>query len=199
MNLIANLGEQGVVDLMIDVRKRKDAEVKRAISKRPAGTRKLDSTFHTYRGANIKLNHVVDALISAFEGGSNYWYFLLSMKENTNTDTIPESDFPMYVRNIFGDGELRITDNDGWYGSPQQQALQSDFTGYYEDSVNLEVLMKGYTGDIWILNEDAVKRGVEAMADKYLRHFMDMVSERGDADTGDVFLQCCLFGEIVFA
>jgi hypothetical protein len=30
------------------------------------------------------------------------------------------------------------------------------------------------------------------------RHFADVLNENDDAGTGDVFLQCCLFGEIIF-
>ena len=36
------------------------------------------------------------------------------------------------------------------------------------------------------------------MADKHKRHFDDMVSENGDADTADVFLQCCALKELVY-
>jgi len=36
------------------------------------------------------------------------------------------------------------------------------------------------------------------MAEKYPRHFHNFLEENDDAETGDVFIQCCLFGEIVY-
>jgi hypothetical protein len=40
--------------------------------------------------------------------------------------------------------------------------------------------------------------GLHAMATKHPKHFGDFISDNADAITGDVFLQCCTFGEIVF-
>jgi hypothetical protein len=41
--------------------------------------------------------------------------------------------------------------------------------------------------------------GLRIMAAKYPLHFSDFINENADAVTGDVFLQCCTMGEIVFA
>ena len=49
-----------------------------------------------------------------------------------------------------------------------------------------------------LLNWDTLNRGFEVMRDEYPSHWADMVEENGDADTADVFLQCCLFGELVY-
>jgi hypothetical protein len=49
-----------------------------------------------------------------------------------------------------------------------------------------------------ILDREAMHRGLRIMAEKYPRHFLDMVCENDDAATGDVFLQCCMFGEVVY-
>jgi len=48
------------------------------------------------------------------------------------------------------------------------------------------------------LDRDAIAKGLTLMAQRYPRHFSDFMSETDDADTGDVFLQCCLLGEIVY-
>tara|TARA_R110000824_G_scaffold201667_4_gene385773 strand:- start:1538 stop:1927 length:390 start_codon:yes stop_codon:yes gene_type:complete len=48
------------------------------------------------------------------------------------------------------------------------------------------------------LDKAAIVKGLELMADKYPDHFKDWVDENADAETGDVFLQLCLFNEIVF-
>lgn len=49
-----------------------------------------------------------------------------------------------------------------------------------------------------VVTAEGIKKGLQVMASKYPRHFADLVSENGDADTGDVLFQCCAFGEIVY-
>jgi len=44
----------------------------------------------------------------------------------------------------------------------------------------------------------AIKRGLQLLADKYPKHWSDFMQENEDADTGDVFLQLALFGEVIF-
>lgn len=46
------------------------------------------------------------------------------------------------------------------------------------------------------LNE--IHSGLVVMAEKYPKHFADVMSENMDATTGDVFLQCCCFGEVIY-
>ena len=50
-----------------------------------------------------------------------------------------------------------------------------------------------------VLDLEAIKSGVQAMAEHYPNHFADWAGENEDSVTGDVFLQCCLYGELVFA
>lgn len=50
----------------------------------------------------------------------------------------------------------------------------------------------------YILNKLSLKKGLELMAKQYPKHFMDLVSENFDADTGDIFLQLCLFGDVIY-
>ena len=49
-----------------------------------------------------------------------------------------------------------------------------------------------------VLNRSAVEMGLTVMAEKYPKHFADMVSENDDATTGDVLVQCALLGEVVY-
>jgi hypothetical protein len=50
----------------------------------------------------------------------------------------------------------------------------------------------------YMLKLDTIKRGIQTMAEKYPNHYAGFMSESGDCITADVFLQCCLFGEIVY-
>lgn len=48
------------------------------------------------------------------------------------------------------------------------------------------------------LDGASVLRGLKAMQEKAPRHFANFLQENEDAETGDVFLQFCLLGEIVY-
>lgn len=48
------------------------------------------------------------------------------------------------------------------------------------------------------LDRVAIQRGLDVMREKYPRQYGDFLSENDDADTGDTFLQCCLFGEAIY-
>lgn len=50
----------------------------------------------------------------------------------------------------------------------------------------------------WELDRAACHKGLQMMAEKYPHHFSCFLTENDDAETGDVFLQCALFGEVVF-
>lgn len=48
------------------------------------------------------------------------------------------------------------------------------------------------------LDLKAIHKGLEIMSTKYPEHFGDFLSDNTDAITGDVFIQCCIFGEIIY-
>jgi hypothetical protein len=43
-----------------------------------------------------------------------------------------------------------------------------------------------------------VRAGLQVLATKYPHHFADIVGDNSDCTTGDVLVQCALFGEIVY-
>lgn len=49
-----------------------------------------------------------------------------------------------------------------------------------------------------ILNKESMQKGLQIMADKYPEHFKNIIEDNEDAETGDVFLQCSVLGDIVF-
>lgn len=52
--------------------------------------------------------------------------------------------------------------------------------------------------DPLVLDYAAIQRGLKVMSEKFPRHFADLVNEDDDATTGDVFIQCCLLGNVVY-
>lgn len=54
------------------------------------------------------------------------------------------------------------------------------------------------TGKTHLLTAKSIREGMEKMALHHGRHFGDFLSENDDAETADVFLQLCTFGELVY-
>jgi len=54
-------------------------------------------------------------------------------------------------------------------------------------------------GVTYVLDRDAIARGLVALQREVPHQFGNALGGNDDASTGDCFLQCCLFGEIVFA
>jgi hypothetical protein len=49
-----------------------------------------------------------------------------------------------------------------------------------------------------ILTLDKIHTGIHLMAQKYPQHFATFMSANEDAETGDVFLQLCLFEDLLY-
>lgn len=123
---------------------------------------------------NIKSEDIADLLCSALEGGSNYWYMIADKVEPITWgffggDKKEVKYLHLYPFN-FG-GALMIDDSRA-------------------DSPELKKPRK--------LDIDAIKRGLEIMAEKYQKHFSDFTSGEYDGTTADVFLQCCIFEDVVY-
>lgn len=102
-----------------------------------------------------------DQLVSAIEGGSNYWARINVGKHEPGW------------RNYFT-AEFTVTEPGGkaTNGTPIEGTLKMSIPKLIE--------------------------GLKVLATKYPHHFSDVINESGDATTGDVLVQCALFGEIIF-
>lgn len=123
---------------------------------------------------NIPLERVADLLCNAFEGGSNYWAVIKKKKEPKAFDL-----HFRYMADLF-ERPCSYTDyplNIGGY------LVVGDIEGDMKDEV---------------LDLGTIQHGLNIMASQYPRHWNDFINNNDDADTGDVFLQCCLYGEVVF-
>ena len=121
----------------------------------------------------VDLHRIGDLLVTAFEGGANYWYLIDEFHPPTEKYRWDEEGqaYRHVDHPLSPDGWLVITTKDG-------------------DSIN------GSTR--WRLDREALVKGLGTMARRYPRHFADWMGEQDDAETGDVFLQCCLFGEVIY-
>ena len=116
-------------------------------------------------------------LCCALEGGSNYWYQIVGEELR---DGLTHKDFQ--------EGGSQ-TGETYWHPSqliPFVEGCSVVFsTGDDPDSR-------------YKLDKAAIEKGLALMQQKYTRHWGDFMAENDDATTGDVFLQLCLFGSVVY-
>ena len=53
-------------------------------------------------------------------------------------------------------------------------------------------------GKEYTLDKAAIKKGLKIMSEKYTYCFSEIINENEDANTGDIFLQLCLFGKVIY-
>ena len=124
---------------------------------------------------DVPTSTVRDLLIGAVEGGSNYWG---AFHEDPNfTKSVTESDMTAYVESEGGEYLARYD-----IENPNYCLRVSDFEGGATYNVTFESFVNG----------------LGIMANRYPRHFKDVITLNFDAETSDVFVQCAVFGEIVF-
>ncbi len=127
-------------------------------------------------------------LCNAFEGGSNYWYWIedeILPRGSKRSDFEADGWSPIYNIPFADGGALIIT-------AAPDGAAPMDMDEEEPRDVREDDMLPA------ILDKAALLRGCEVMARKYPKHFADMTSENDDADTGDVLLQCALYGELIF-
>lgn len=127
---------------------------------------------------------VAVALCSGFEGGIGYWAEIVGYKEPASLDvTLAKLSAEQYDH------------------AKEDTSRVYRYIDYPLNKGGAVILRdcEGSEGcESWTLTLAKIKTGLQIMADKYPNHFNDLVGCNGDAITGDVFIQCCLFGEIVY-
>jgi len=117
-------------------------------------------------------DQIAGLLCTAFEGGIYYWG-RWDFTESYNPSEKDAQD------EKYGD----------WSGFPQYQVTNPDF--------KLKVFDVEDEGE-YLLDLTLLKNGMKTMSEKYPRHFRDFMSDNADAITGDVYLQCCIFGDVIY-
>ena len=118
----------------------------------------------------VQVRRLQGLLCSAFEGGSNYWYMIHDeVKPSAMVDRF--------------DG-ARVYPPVDYPTNPGGALLIGSMLDPKDSSKRLDLA--------------AIQRGLQVMAEEYPRHFGNFMDEADDATTADVFLQCCLFGKLVY-
>lgn len=127
---------------------------------------------------SVSAERIADVLCNALEGGSNYWYMIIDKIEPRKW-VFPHERSAKAVNSTkylheypFNEGGALIIND--W--SAEEPELK--------DPVRLD--------------SERIAKGLQIMAESYAGHFADLVAENDDAETADVFLQCCIFGKCIY-
>lgn len=121
----------------------------------------------------VDANDIVNLLVTAFDGN------MTSMWARAETDMPDEPDW-------------------SWCKNPEQwkdvrKCYVASYCGGSVTMIDLEDDDKRYR-----LDKAALEKGIKVMAEKFPRHFSDFLTENDDAITGDVYVQCCCFGDVIY-
>jgi hypothetical protein len=119
-------------------------------------------------------------LTTALEGGSNYWYML------NDLSMVPDKGYEAKTPEALAESEsmrdclvFRI-----W------EALDAGAEIPVSDIETGDLLGK--------LSKKSMNKAVGLMLKGYKKHFADALAENEDAETGDVFFQLAVMGDVVF-
>lgn len=121
-------------------------------------------------------DRVANCLVSALEGGSRHWSTIKSYHKPKGALTF----------RLDKDQVFRHVDY------PMSEGGAITINEFDEDRPRND------PGKDHRLDRAAIQRGLQVMAEQCPRHFAALVGENDDAETGDVLLQCALFGKIVY-
>ena len=122
----------------------------------------------------VSMKDIADLLCTAFEGGVGYWCRIEGYKE-------PATVFDWQVHST----------RDGYVYKYVQYPLSENGAVRLAD-------IEDEGDEEYLLDLTSIQQGLTSMANKYPRHWANFLEDRYDAETGDVFVQCCLFGEVIY-
>ena len=134
----------------------------------------MNSTISFQTTETIPTELVRDLLTTAFEGGSNYWVTQVHVARLPAGMRRKDFEFWHAELPLVNGGAVKFLDAE----EPDHQ---------FADSLNY------YTLDF-----TAITKGLAAMRLKYPDSWKAAIDGTFDALTADVFLQCCIFGEVVY-
>lgn len=131
---------------------------------------------------SLEDSRISSLLCTAFEGGSNYWYCQIE----------PCLEEHILLEDFCKGG--RFSDPEEYWHWTQLVPLHPGCSLLIRDQ---EDPVEGHPYP-YVLDRKSLEKGLQVMAEKYPHHFADVLNHNDDAITGDVFLQCCLFGEVIY-
>jgi hypothetical protein len=144
-------------------------------------------------------------LCNAFEGGSNYWIDSVSYYFKGKHVSPAQARKLVKDLNIFDSSMVTKDIEDHIFDSSMVTKDIEDPAYLWlplieGGEVRVTVADEGdeFSGKVFVLDMEHIKHGMVIMANDHAKHFDDFINENDDAITGDVLLQCCLFGKLIF-
>jgi len=125
---------------------------------------------HVIATVPVTWTQIEDQLCAAWEGGSSYWLECYGAQPPTDPADAAKVEY-RYQNALYPGGACLVRLSEG----------------VTDEDMKLPPLTR-----------EKLLTGVQVMATKYPKHFANLRNDDGDAETGDVFVQCCLLGEVVY-
>lgn len=131
---------------------------------------------------------IEDLLVTALEGGSNYWYYL----PDTRMCEGYTSKNPIYSKPTPGSIMIHEAVLDG-----KEVPVMDYETVELYDKKGKE--LKDPKGDhLGVISKANYERAEELLLDKYPKRLGEILSENWDAETADIWFQLVVMGEVVY-
>jgi len=130
----------------------------------------IDSYFTVTTKVRVRVKEITDLLCCGLEGGIHHW---AGFRSGYNPE--PE--------------ELARYTEGCYKGLPVYALEHPNYVLIIQDRNTMEE---------YPITLDRLKLGLTDMAAKFPHHFSNVMQDNCDAETGDVFLQCCVFGDIIY-
>jgi len=134
--------------------------------------------------AKITKEQIIDVFVTAIEGGSNYWYYILDVPKEI-TYMVKREDVPFSEacgKHVLNGGELTIYD--------------------VEEVGDMEDVDNDYAQDkpdpLGTITMDSLLDAINIMKRDYPDRYESIVMDEYDAEDADVFFQIATMGEIVY-
>jgi hypothetical protein len=127
----------------------------------------------------ITEKEIKSLLCTAFDGGIFYWCHKFDYQF---PEGISEADFRE-------GGKFGADPDEKYFDARERAPLMHGCSLILHDLVE---------GKKVKLDRAAIERGIKAMRELSPFQFGNWMGGREDAETGDVFVQCCVFGEVVY-
>ena len=149
---------------------------------------------------------VDDLIITAFEGGSNYWVLL----DLTNVANVDESKYisEIIAAAIWSNQTIPVYDKESgdWGEAGQNMFLR--MPNYIKFNTDNSSNLPARNSADWFkehnfekigeLSASSIQRGVDIMRKKYPNNYLNIVTDNYDAIDADMFFQLMAMGEVVY-
>lgn len=161
---------------------------------------------------DIEDRRIADLLCNAFEGGSNYWYRIeefieppagnLYAWDTSDQHVYRHIQYPLSIGGALLVSDFAAAWEDGdeckTCGRGSDDARHDDPAADDPADDNRHSFMPK-TARTERLDRESIARGLQLFAQgAWAKHFGAWMSDNDDAVTADVFLQLCLFGDVVY-